>query len=254
MASWLNSLSDVECDRLRETASQFNPTRPCIFNVGGLGITVLAGDALNADSLSSLSARPGMKNGRWWYDWVECEVVEGRVAPGGYPRWQVDLTSTRPGSSGRAFRDSISPEGYLSLRDGESRRQEKFALHHISARCQGLVLPEAGGHDVSHLCDRRKCWRGEHLVVESHADNMARQRCTGVILFVWEGQIFSQHVQCKHSSHQGSSNPDFEGVCRKVTILLMDDGAVSSLATAFCVVRDEFFRQADKSSGASYRP
>jgi hypothetical protein len=39
-----------------------------------------------------------------------------------------------------------------------------------------------GNDDVSHLCHNKDCIKESHLVLESHADNMARINCPGYIL------------------------------------------------------------------------
>ena len=44
----------------------------------------------------------------------------------------------------------------------------------------GVALPEIWGsikYDVSHLCHERRCFNPQHLCLESHSYNLARNGC-----------------------------------------------------------------------------
>lgn len=210
--------------------------------------------AVDPICLTSLSGLGNCHDGTFWANWVVCLVRDGTGGGTDYPRWQVDVKAKSPGSSGASVRNALSNAGWNSLIAGQTRRQEKIALHHISARSSGLVLPVSAvgpQADVSHLCDQRHCWREEHLVVETHIMNMSRQRCGGVQLLVWDRKIVAEIIQCTHSGMSPMQNHNFTNVCRKVVIVELDDAAVLSLTNQLDLVCQRVLLSADRSSGPS---
>jgi len=81
----------------------------------------------------------------------------------------------------------------------------KIWRHHLACIAHlppGTLIPTdcGAGGSVSHLCDTTSCIRGDHLRPESaHIDNMARQRCRGVVLTIMSqsGEIL-QETPCEH--------------------------------------------------------
>lgn len=82
-------------------------------------------------------------------------------------------------------------------------RTFKVLIHVLSFRNDRGRVP-ANGLEVSHLCANTRCFNPNHLVEESHLQNMDRQRCAGVCRIRYQcescgiNQVFDRIV-CQHN-------------------------------------------------------
>ena len=114
-----------------------------------------------------------------------CEIpdvstVRGR--DGLYKQYQIKARVSGVRSRGRLGALFKAAPGWESVR---------MLVHQISyLAATGEDLPD--GFDVSHLCGNAGCCNPAHLVAESHADNMSRQRCLGTVV----GVLPCAHADC----------------------------------------------------------
>jgi hypothetical protein len=60
-------------------------------------------------------------------------------------------------------------------------RKEELA-HRVAYMLEHKLLPEelqamSGGLELSHLCHHKKCVKPDHIILESHINNMSRLHC-----------------------------------------------------------------------------
>jgi hypothetical protein len=108
---------------------------------------------------------------------------------------------------GYCLKKAISPEAWQVLRDYTSYL--KVEAHHIaynaSLNRETAPIPSnvGAGGSISHLCDEIGCCKASHLeATRAHKDNMARQRCGGIILLHFQGVIV-QEIPCPHGQRPG---------------------------------------------------
>jgi len=124
----------------------------------------------------------------------------------------ISLTSIIGGSGYTQIQPQCATSGQRSRgRSGKKYRPFKGENHEIGRILthQLAFFASTGNRpsrdeDVSHLCHNRRCFNAEHLVIESHAANMSRQRCLGTIEgdlpCVCCGSTHRQEVNvCKHT-------------------------------------------------------
>jgi len=76
------------------------------------------------------------------------------------------------------WRASIDSRGYGNFRVGDHNER----AHRVAYTLTFGAIPEGGGHHgtvVMHTCDNRLCCNPAHLVLGSHADNMADMKEKG---------------------------------------------------------------------------
>lgn len=100
-----------------------------------------------------------------------------------------------------AFRDAFLPESPDKAAISVKILCHHIAYNHIAKQNPGVYppLPEnlGAGSSISHLCDSA-CVTTAHLVAAGeHSQNLARQRCPGVVLLCKSGVIL-QVVDCPH--------------------------------------------------------
>lgn len=171
----------------------------------------------------------GRQDGERWADWATCEVwgeTQRRSEEStDHPRWQINFhagsvdvkTPQKPVKGMPPAGQQV--KGILELKEwqnwkhaastGSKRPNLKLQAHHVayaaSHRFQLKQLPAnlGKGSSVSHTCDQRGCITLGHLLVEDeHIDNMARQRCPGVVLTVLDGVIITEEP-CAHATKIG---------------------------------------------------
>lgn len=156
--------------------------------------------------------RGGFRDGAWYKNWSACKTV-GIQVKGRHPQLQVK-TSTGTGVAA-SIRAVVGHEKFRILHEeaatGEKGNKNwRPQAHHIAVNARpdrlDFVLPEnlGLGSSISHQCDSLGCVRVEHLERPSgHKKNMDRQRCLGVRLIVFMGEIV-EDCPCPH----GSSDAD----------------------------------------------
>ncbi len=192
------------------------------------------GLALNLEWMQSVHIE---RSGAWWLDWVTCwETTRepSAATSGAYPRWNVRVRkqATRVPNDlsqqllAQVFDGQEESLAYIRLMADNSSAQHRFPLHHVALRAKDNhpVLPSTLGQasSVSHLCDNHLCCRREHIeLTMQHVDNMARQRCSGVVLTHLDGTIL-QELPCPHAS--GDSHLERIGTsCRRLRLQQMDE-------------------------------
>ena len=141
-----------------------------------------------------------------------CKAVyaSGEVADIGsqrqHPRWQVRLDQGVL-SAGSRLKMAISPGAWQTLCGYTSYL--KVEAHHVaynaSPRRETAPIPSnvGVGGSISHFCDEIGCCKASHLeATYAHRDNMARQRCSGIVLLHFQGVIV-QEVPCSHGQRLG---------------------------------------------------
>lgn len=142
------------------------------------------------------------RDGGFYLAWATYEVVQSAAKSSSHARFQVKLRGG-PNSRGAALKAILTPEKWselLAITD-----YAKFQAHHVGYLANRvrfrlpIPLDSGRGGSVSHYCDVQSCIRGEHLIAaERHVENMARQRCEGVILIHLGGYIVKE-IPCIHS-------------------------------------------------------
>lgn len=78
----------------------------------------------------------------------------------------------------KIWRGKRTPDGYgvitYRVKTGSNKGKVISLPVHKVAMVVLYKKPLENGHDVSHLCNNRACWQGEHLIGEPHADNVDR--------------------------------------------------------------------------------
>lgn len=83
---------------------------------------------------------------------------------------------------------------YFKVSAGKS---VKFQAHKLVLCCHIGVLYtklEGQGHEASHLCHNRDCWRPLHMHAENHKQNVARNSgvaCAGVVVNLHDGSMLN---------------------------------------------------------------
>ena len=221
-AGWLNQLSDVEARHLDS-----------ILNAGSTVRPARGPNARSSDYLRTVSNRLARgRTGQWWLDWASCRVSSrASSTPGaGHPRLQVDIGTTAPGTLGGRIRAVLLPASWEALKGLTEGRQVKLQAHHVAynaTRQQGHVpipLNSGQGGSISHFCDVSGCVKPNHLgATPQHVDNMARQRCKGVVLVVLGGEIIAEKL-CSHASDPiiPAQTDDTLLCCRRLDLVFVD--------------------------------
>jgi len=109
---------------------------------------------------------------------------------------------------------------------------------HIAYAASALMvtanLPLNNGHggSVSHHCDEIGCTTPEHLsTAVFHVDNLARQRCLGVMLIIYNNYILVERP-CSHGLG-GSPSARLRSSCRKVEVVCLSDSAAVRVCRLF---------------------
>jgi hypothetical protein len=68
--------------------------------------------------------------------------------------------------------------GWMWYTDGSGRRRNQYVHRRIAERMVGRTLERH--EEVMHLCDNPPCFRGDHLVVGSHAENLRMAASRGM--------------------------------------------------------------------------
>lgn len=73
-------------------------------------------------------------------------------------------------------------KGYIKCKlpgaTGPNRRKEEY-IHILSIIADGRSTDLCTSKQVSHLCHNPKCFNPKHLIVESQANNLDRNKCKG---------------------------------------------------------------------------
>ena len=121
---------------------------------------------------------------------TECDVPDVstvRGLDGLYKQYQIKTRVAGVRSRGRLGAAYKAAPGWEGIR---------MLVHQISyLAATGERLP--AGFDVSHLCGNACCCNPDHLVAESHADNMSRQRCLGTVV----GVLPCGHAGCAETHY-----------------------------------------------------
>ncbi|OBT64236.1 hypothetical protein VE03_06828 [Pseudogymnoascus sp. 23342-1-I1] len=158
-------------------------------------------------TLTSLRAADSetVRTGQWYFHLVTCEVA-GISSQRQHPRWQVRLDQGVL-SVGYRLKMAISQGAWQTLCSYTSYL--KVEAHHVAynaspSRETAPIPSNVGvGGSISHFCDEIGCCKASHLeAAYAHKDNMARQRCSGIILLHFQGVIV-QEVPCSHGQRQG---------------------------------------------------
>ena len=132
--------------------------------------------------LDQLTGLPGYKR-RPTYDLATTNELGCWIAALEPPKGHGEHVGVRP-SIPELSSKGLS-QGTKFTKDG--RREQQF-LHRLSIRAwgsqqdlermfSGAGCPRGGKWEVSHLCSNAKCFRPNHLVVESHSANERRKSC-----------------------------------------------------------------------------
>lgn len=183
--------------------------------------------------------------GLGWCAFACCEVVRlGAGQKKEHPRWQVRVVASTGGSpsassvGGKVRRILLEDEWNALVGLGGVGGQVKLFCHHIayaaSASMVTASLPLNNGHggSVSHHCDEIGCTSPEHLsTAVFHVDNLARQRCLGVMLIIYNNHILVERP-CSHGV--GSTlSACLRSSCRKVEIVCLPDLAAVRVCQLF---------------------
>lgn len=224
---WLNGL-DVQEARLLFTTM--------LSRVGSKRASTMS--QTDRDALKGAQTRVPLsgRDGRWYVEnyashrLVDLKVgVNQKTGNREHPRWQLNITGLASGTAANAVKRSLTERSWRNLvAVAGGAKQVKLQCHHVaynaSSRRDATPLPgDLGrGSSVSHLCDTAGCVEPEHLEVAStHAENMDRQRCVGVLLCLVDGFI-TQEVPCTHG--RGDSDSDrIQTSCRRVRIFQPDE-------------------------------
>lgn len=153
-------------------------------------------------------------------------------------RQQVDVAYTkRPNAVRRDVWDALFA-GVGARRIGsDSTRTQSFMAHHVAWAVNKEGGPMAGtgrGASVSHRCDGGECIRPEHVVfTRAHRDNMARQRCAGLVLVTRQGVIIEEKP-CVHDSQP--ADPGHHDTCRHISVVELNSNAYAMSLVAGWVV------------------
>lgn len=158
-------------------------------------------------TLTSLRAtdRETARTGHWYFNLVTCEVA-GIGPQRQHPQWQVRLDQGVL-SVGYRLKMAISQRARQTLCGYTSYL--KVEAHHVaynaSPNRETAPIPSnvGAGGSISHFCDEIGCCKASHLeATYAHRDNMARQRCSGIVLLHFQG-IIVQEVPCSHGQRPG---------------------------------------------------
>jgi len=161
--------------------------------------------------------------GQFWLEWATCLMVSSKAALV-INRQQVDVPYTKRPASVRTELWEALFDGVVPARTGcDSTRTQSFMAHHIAYathKSDGPLRICGAGSSVSHRCDGGECVRPSHLTfVQSHRDNMDRQRCSGLILVV-RGNVIVKESSCIHD--RDSDDTLHQDTCRHITIVQVD--------------------------------
>jgi hypothetical protein len=109
--------------------------------------------------------------------------------------WTVSLiTGISERTSGGRYNTAV----YIQV---SVAKDVKLQAHKL-ALCSDLKVPyhrfEDSGHDVSHLCHNKKCWRPGHLAAEPHAANVARNSGVGCAGWLYDVSTKGLYRVCQH--------------------------------------------------------
>lgn len=246
LASWINSLPHGTCESMYRLLTETVKTH----NESGV-----VGEEEVLSTYDNIRAPD--RNGAWYSSLVRCLVVEFSFVTG-HPRWQVSIRGgghdSQPGigSMGDKLRSRMSVDRWDALRSVVNGRQVKFQVHHVAyaagAAMLSVPLPEnaGSGGSVSHLCDRLGCIRPDHLeATPRHADNMSRQRCPGILLLIYLGEIILEKP-CQHGADRSLTlQRQIEKSCRKVFFWELSDVEAGRVHALFEALMDNVFADCD---------
>jgi hypothetical protein len=115
----------------------------------------------------------GRKNEVVFSDWDEEKIQSFWDQHKDFIREQPNTTEPEPMDPCHIWTGSYQ-NGYPAVSQGHAK--SKIKMHIISAYVTSKRVP-ASGEVVSHLCHRKGCINGHHLVIESIASNNARKGC-----------------------------------------------------------------------------
>jgi hypothetical protein len=102
---------------------------------------------------------------------------------------KVNLTMTRLDDEGNpVMRDYTHNQTGKKAKRKDTRKEQMY-LHHLAYLKRTHGTPELlkrsssetkSRHTLSHLCNRRACYRPDHIVFEAHVYNLSRGACNAV--------------------------------------------------------------------------
>ena len=167
--------------------------------------------------------------GKHWLEWATCTMIRSNAAQV-FNRLQLDVSvEKKPTVVRQAIWDALF-EGVQERRPNTpSTRVQTFMAHHIGWAVRkegGPLLDTAGrGGSVSHRCDAGECITPTHLVFTAqHRDNLARQRCPGLTLIVFN-KVIIQESPCIHDSNP--ADVERMDTCRHITVIELTTQALA---------------------------
>jgi len=172
--------------------------------------------------------------GKHWLAWATCKMVQSQAAQT-FNRQQLDVAYTKKPAIVRQALWTALFQGVTERRSGTaSTRTQPFMAHHIgwAVNKEGGPLTNRTGRgaSVSHRCDAGECIQPSHLVFTAHhRDNMARQRCPGLVLVVKDGVIIEEKP-CIHDAQP--TDPEHLDTCRHITMVEVVNPAIGITVAA----------------------
>lgn len=185
-------------------------------------------------TLGSLTACDSDRSGAWYLKFITCSIAKGAVGKknqekdkkkSGHARFQITTTAAGSSSIAGQLRAVLSKRAWETLKELPSHIQISFhwISYNADLRREAAPLPEncGAGGSLSHSCDKDSCWEAAHLwPTPVHRDNMDRQRCTGIRLQYFRGQIVRE-IPCKHGLELGETLET--QILRSCTKLVLDE-------------------------------
>lgn len=235
--AWLNSIPHMSRVRLYQVMYQLAQESSLVKRIshihGDLDWQLLQGYVGGSRS-----------GGAGWVKFATCERIDGWRCgnAGSHARWQPRVISKgrQPAVStvGGRIKAALSSEDWeklCSVVPQGATGQLKLGVHLIAygasekSTVTPIPLDRGKGSSLSHHCDQQRCISSQHISVASHhVDNLARQRCPGVVLICFNGNIVEERP-CVHAC--GASLEERLGdSCRKVCTILLGKAAAAAVA------------------------
>jgi hypothetical protein len=159
--------------------------------------------------------------------------------PINHPRWDIRLltpgrvSDMATGTVGGDLKIKLGPLLWEKLKGmiPRSDLNVKFNMHHIAyllnTKRDAAPIPDnvGRGGSISHICDRTGCIKPDYLqATPLHRRNLDRQRCPGVLIIHYLGEIFEN--PCLHAVDEVTLEEKIDLSCRKISFFeLKDDEA-----------------------------